>query len=438
MKISIKRSRRPVIPVQVGKYAPGWSFHRKHGEQNYDVMVRKSSDFHPKSDVWIMCNRKARVTDEPRGLQFCDRHMQQHPPNTCTHDQATEILAELGGLREKTDLLLRAARKRPFLALLDKHQKQVEKDIRKEWGGVLDWLSKAVANGLECWVTTLPYFRENRSEPGVTLHILHGQACNLARAVTGHCKRGEIQSAISLWRSLFEIEVNMAFIAEGTTQRPTRAERFHDWNMARYFYINNLPSDPRMVELRRKYSGWKLKQYNGWTAPPDNPTATLDVPDRALQVGHVEKNRHEDGYSRLDIYNLCHSYVHNDMFGMLNSPLTSTDTPMDDPSNSGLDTPLCLTALSLTTVTAILLENINAPNLETELSEFLSFAEIQMGQVNLEVGIIRPELLSPLGGIDMSFVVESDEGTEYIVRPSRRGGNGESSKGSSADFEAEL
>ena len=415
-----KRDQR-VVPMEFGKYYPDWNFQRKHGEGNCDGMVRTSSMFDSANGAWKMCDKRAKLTDESRSLQFCGQHMKRRPAQVCTHAQAAEILADRAKMFEATQELLLAEQKRPFLKLLNKQQRQVENDIKKEWGGALDWLQKAVANALECWVVTRPYYRENRSEPGITLHMLHGQACNLARAVTGHCKRGEIQSAVALWRTLFELEVNAAFIAKDTTQRPSRAERFHDWSMANYFIVNNLRSGERMIDLRRKYRNWKLEDYDGWTAPPDNPKATLDLTKRALQVGYSRGDRQNGQYSNLDIYNLCHSYVHTNMFAMLNDPLTSAHSILDDPSPFDLDTPLCMTAASLTTVTLLFLENHQGSEKENDLLTFERFAKIQESQVILEVGRVRQELLSPFGGVDLSFVIQSDHGTEYVCVPKRRG-----------------
>lgn len=190
--------------------------------------------------------------------------------------------------------------------------------------------------------------------------------------------------------------------------------------MANYFYVNNLLSHEMMVELQRKYAGWNLKHYDGWTAPPDNPKAILDVSERAEQVGYSEK-RKEGGYSRLDIYNLCHSYVHNNLFGMLNDPLTSRNRFPNDPSIVGLDTPICLTAMSLKTITHLLLDNQSVLENENELSDFRRFADLQEHEALLEVNMVRSELLSPLGGIKMSYQVRSDDGTEYIGVLVRRG-----------------
>ena len=270
MKALFETPPKPVIPVEFGKQMPDWGFHRKHGERNCDGMIHKGSIFDPKNGAWVMCTRKAKHTDEISGLQFCPRHMKRRPPNTCTHAQATQIQTERAIMWKQNQELLRAGQERPFLKLLDRQQTLVEKDINREWRAALSWLSKAVANSLECWVDTLPLYRENRSDLGTTLHMLHGQACALARAIVKHCRSGELQSAIILWRSLFEIEVNMAYIAKDTTQVPSRAKRYYDWNMANYFYVNGLFSHETMIELQRKYKGWNLKHYDGWTAPPDN------------------------------------------------------------------------------------------------------------------------------------------------------------------------
>lgn len=368
-----------------------------------------------------MCKRKTKHSDESSGFQYCTGHMKRYPAYSCTYSQAIEIQAERAKMREENQALLRAGRERPLLKLLNKQQRVLGKNIKKEWGATLSWLSKAVVNSLECWEATLPLYRDSGSQLGITLHMLHGQAGVLAHTITHHCRSGEIQSAIILWRSLFEIEINMAYIARDTTQVPSRAQRYYDWSIANYFYVNDLLTHETMVELQRKYHRWSLKHYDGWTAPPDNPKSTLDTRGRALRVGYEEGNKREGKYSRLDIYDLSHSYVHNNMFGMLNDLLTPRSRLPNAPSIVGLDTPICLTAISLSTVTRLLLDTFPDSGHENELRRIRRFADIQESQVLLEVGRVRPELLSPLGGVDLSFTVQSEDGTEYTARPARRG-----------------
>ena len=191
--------------------------------------------------------------------------------------------------------------------------------------------------------------------------------------------------------------------------------------MANYFIVNNLRSHERMIDLQRKYRNWDLGNHDGWTAPPDNPKAILGLTKRALQVRYSLGDKQIGQYSKLDIYNLCHSYVHTNMVAILNDPLTSSRNILDDPSPFDLDTMLCMAASSLTTVTLIFLENHQDPDKEGKLSDFKRFAEIQESQVNLEVAMVRPELLSPFRGVDLPFTVRSDDGTEYDTRPARRG-----------------
>lgn len=219
---------KPVIPVEFGKQMPDWGFYRKHGEHNCDGMIRKGSIFDPKNGAWVMCTRKAKHTDEISGLQFCVRHMKRRPPNTCTNVQAIQIQAERAILWEETQELLRAGQERPFLKSLNRQQKQLEKDIQGEWGKPLHWLSMAVANSMECGTTMGKLCRDNPSQLGSTLNMLHDQGCSLAWAIVDHCRSGEIQSAIVLWRSLFVIEVDMAYISRDITQIPSRSERYHD------------------------------------------------------------------------------------------------------------------------------------------------------------------------------------------------------------------
>ena len=213
----------------------------------------------------------------------------------------------------------------------------------------------------------------------------------------------------------------MAYIARDTTQVPSRAQRYYDWSIANYFYVNKLFSHETMVEMQRKYQGWNLKHYDGWTAPPDNPKAILDMPKRALQVGYNERNKEAGEYSSLDIYNLCHAYVHNNMFGMLNDPLTPRDRLPNAPSIVGLDTPICLAAISLTTITRLLLDNIPDSGHVDELQSLRKFAEIQESQVLLEIAMVRSDILSPLSGVELSTKFRSSDGVEYTVVPKRRG-----------------
>ena len=309
----------------------------------------------------------------------------------------------------------------PYLRSLDRGQRQLENTIRKEWGEAIDWLSKAVANSLECWEETFPNYEEGDFQLGFTLHMLHGQACALAEAIADHCRKGRIQSAIILWRSLFQIEVDMAFVAKGDAQVPSRAERYYDWWMANYFGVNNLPGHAEMIKLRRKYRGWNLGDYDGWTAPPDNPKATLDLTERAQRVGYTRETKEVDRYSPLDIYTRCHSYVHNNMFAMWNDLLTPRQVRREGPTAVGLDVPLCLTAYSLTRATHLLLDNHTDEDGSHSTSRPGRLADIQESQVMLEVGIVRSELLSPLSGVDVFMTWKSKNGVELIARPARRG-----------------
>ena len=415
------RPQKRPVPIEIGKYHPHWSFRRKHGEQNCDGMVHRSSTLEPVNGAWVMCSRKFKGAEEATGLRFCSRHLKRRPALTCTSDEAAEILEELGRFNDFQREFFVAQEKTPYLWSLDKRQRQLEKTIRKDWGEAIDWLSKAVANGLECWEETFPDYEEGEFQLGFTLHMLHGQACALAEAIADHCRKGRIQSAIILWRSLFQIEVDMAFVAKGDTQVPSRAERYYDWWMANYFGVNGLPDHAEMIRLRRKYSGWKLRDYDGWAAPPDNPRASLDLTERAQRVGYTRQTKDVDRYSPLDVYTRCHSYVHNNMFAMWNDLITPRQVRRDGPTAVGLDVPLCLTAYSLTRATHLLLDSHAGEDGRRESLSFGRLAEIQESQVMLEVQRVRSELLSPLRGVDVFLTWKSKDGVEYIGRPARRG-----------------
>ena len=293
-----KGRERPIVPVIFGKHYPDWDFRRKHGELNCDGMVLRGSAFDPQNGAWAMCRRKAKRAEDTSKLQFCSRHLKRRPANTCTNKQSAMILAERAKLKEDLRDFFVAFKGSPIVSRRNRQQRRIAKIIKREWGEALNWLSKAVGNGFECWDVAAAFCGHGDQPRVRTLHTLYGRACTLAEEITDDCRRGKIQSAIKQWRSLYEVEVNMAFIARDTTQTPSRAERYEDWSKANFFLVNYRQSEEGMIELRRKYRGWHLADHDGWTAPPDNPNATLALEKRALQTGY-EKNANENLYSPL-------------------------------------------------------------------------------------------------------------------------------------------
>ena len=417
---NFKRRERFTIPVAFGKFYPDWDFKRKHGELNCDAMMHRSSAFDPKNGAWAMCRRKATSEDESGKLQFCTRHTKGRPPNTCTNEQSKRVLAERAEFKEDLLEFFGAYEGSPVVKERRRQRRRVEKAIGKEWNEALNWLGKAVANGLECWEVASEWCGDGSPLRTSTLHKLFGRACVLAEEITDDCRRGRIQSAIRQWRSLFEIEVNMAFIARDTTQIPSRAERYEDWSKANYFLVNYRQNDERMIALCRKYRDWKLADHDGWTAPPDNPNAILSLEKRAQQMGYERGNGQQSLYSPLHIYTLCHSYVHNNIFAISNDALTPNGGTRDGPTAIGLDVPLCLTAMSIRNVTRLLLASI--PRLQASPSGryYGRCGDIQTDQALLEVAKVRPDSLSPLRGVDVSRTITSDDGTEYLCIPVRR------------------
>ena len=417
---NFKRRERFTIPVAFGKFYPDWDFKRKHGELNCDAMMHRSSAFDPKNGSWTMCRRKATSEDESGKLQFCTRHTKRRPPNTCTNEQAIRVLAERAEFKEDLLGFFGAYEGSPVVKERRRQRRRVEKAIGKEWTEALNWLEKAVANGLECWDVASEWCGDGSPLRTSTLHKLFGRACVLAEEITDDCRRGRIQSAIRQWRSLFEIEVNMAFIARDTTQIPSRAERYEDWSEANYFLVNYRQNDERMIALCRKYRDWKLADHDGWTAPPDNPNAILSLDKRAQQMGYERGNGQQSLYSPLHIYTLCHSYVRNNIFAISNDALTPNGGTRDGPTAIGLDVPLCLTAMSIRNVTRLHLASI--PRLQASPSGryYGRCGDIQTDQALLEVAKVRPDSLSPLRGVDVSGTITSDDGTEYLCKPVRR------------------
>ena len=78
--LGLKRPERRPVPVEIGKYHPHWNFRRKHGEQNCDGMVHRSSMLEPVNGAWVMCGRKFKGAEESNELRFCSRHLNPNPP----------------------------------------------------------------------------------------------------------------------------------------------------------------------------------------------------------------------------------------------------------------------------------------------------------------------------------------------------------------------
>ena len=300
---------------------------------------------------------------------------------------------------------------------LEFHQERVERAILKEWGEAIGWLRETTAAAEETSEDLLKLQRSYLKEGGepsprlTTLLALHNKACDLSRAVADLCQRGHAEAAFMLWRSIFEIEVNMRYIAKDQTN--ARAERFQDWGRAAFLRIH-APDGSELNELVIKYpSPNDLNRDIGWTRSR-NP---LGVTGRAREVGYPHEKT-DRGTPVLKMYEESSSYTHNVAVAILND-LGNNHPLKRGPSVSGHDMPLCLTARSIVAINDTLVE-CQHESTEWKLRTVSNIARARHSQVALEVAMVPRRLLSRFGGLDMSIEWPTEEGGTVVAVPFRR------------------
>ncbi len=182
-----------------------------------------------------------------------------------------------------------------------------------------------------------------------------------------------------LWRSIFEIEVNMRYIAQDQTN--ARAERFQDWSRAAVLRIH-APESTELKELVSKYpSPNGLNRDIGWTSTR-NP---IGVPGRAREVGYPH-HKIDRATPVLTMYEESSSYIHNDATAILND-LGNNHPLKKGPSTSGHDMPICLTARSIVAINDTLIENQKEAEKES-LQAGANVTRARHSQVALEVAMV--------------------------------------------------
>ena len=247
---------------------------------------------------------------------------------------------------------------------LEFHQQEFERAIVKEWGGSIGWLRETTASAEECSEAVIQLHKdclEGGKEPTskqIALLAMHNKLCDLSRAVADLCQRGHAEAALMLWRSIFEIEINMQFISQDETD--SLAERFIDWGRAAYLRLNH-PDSAELGELRRKYpKPNQLDNERGWTRTHESKP--MGVPGRAEAVGYGEERV---GLAALELkmYKESNSYVHNDSIAIANY-LGKNHPLQKGPSESGHDMPLYLTASSVSTANEALIGSLDEADKE--------------------------------------------------------------------------
>ena len=301
---------------------------------------------------------------------------------------------------------------------LEHGQMETERAVLSEWGEAISYLRLTVEKCEECSDRVVGYHRNkitaDNAEPDLLQMLLTGmqaKACDLARVAADDCQRGHAEAALVVWRAIFEIQVNMQFLAKDQTGET--AERFRDWSRASELKLHD-PQSNELETLQTKYAGWQIDRQIGWTRK-NNP---MGIPARATAVGYSSPPSQGE-LPILQIYEASNAYGHNDFTGIFYD-LGANPPFVKGPSAAGLDMPLCLTALSIATVTEVLAKNQEAA-LANVLEPHLDIMWARQSQVLLEVAMVPEDLLSRFGGIHISRQIDLEDGRQIIFIPARRG-----------------
>ncbi len=294
-------------------------------------------------------------------------------------------------------------------------QHETERAVQSEWGKALDWLRLAIEESEQCSDIVIQNARERLLKENqeiswceLVLTAMHAKVCDLSRSVADLCQRGHAEAAFMLWRSIFEIQVNMDFIAqEGTDDRATR---FRDWSRMSYLKLHD-PDGVEIKILNNKYEGWEVRRDVGWTRQNN----TMGIPARAKELGYADKPK-GNLTPLLQIYEESSAYVHNDATAILND-LSKNHPFVKGPSEAGLDMPLCLTSLSIAMVNDILVRN--QPDVSEDLIRHAGVVWARQSQVPLEVAMVPERLLSRFEGFYVSTEIDLGDGP-VIAFPARR------------------
>ncbi len=300
---------------------------------------------------------------------------------------------------------------------LEYHQERVERAVVKEWGQAVGRLRESVAAAEECSLEVIQIHRRNLDNGAdgtlreTTLATMHNRLCDLARAVADLCQRGHAEAAFMVWRSIFELEVNMAYVSQDESDE--RAERFQDWGLAAYLRLHS-PESSELESLKVKYPRPnQLEREIGWT----HEHAPLGAPARARATGYADRKGVRE-IRALEMYEESSAYSHNDATALLND-LGNNNPFIKGPSASGHDMPLCLTANSLSIATLTLIDG-HKENERVRLNRRADLVNARSHEVLIEVAVVPERLLSRFRGFVMAFEISTEDGGTLVGIPRRR------------------
>ena len=316
---------------------------------------------------------------------------------------------------------------------LEAHEEDVERGVVSQWGEALKSLRRLIAKAEDCSShiikTNVKPDDGGSGDVTLTRNILiamHGKACDLSRAISGLAQKGYAEAAFALWRSMLELEINMAYIASRQKDDPDVAKRFIDWSEMAYLRFRE-PDSQELKELQSRYKGWKIKSDQGWTSRND----IVGFRRRACSAGYRAGNR-PHGYEVVDIYELANAFVHNDATA-LSSDLGRSSPHLKGPSMEGLDLPLALAGTSLRGATEVLIENQSEPD-DAILKQYKRAMLVIQNDIYIETSIVPPRLSSRFLKLNMTFSEPLPDGGEAIVVLPRREGTKEDAIREANDF----
>ena len=302
---------------------------------------------------------------------------------------------------------------------LEYHQLEVEQDVEREWGKALGFLRGLIAQAENCSASVIEVHMkrvDSHSDASATMYAvliaMHAKICDLARAIADLSQRGHAESALALWRSAFELEVNIAYISDKSQADPEIGERFWDWGTITRLKFSN-PNSQELAQLKSKYPGWQTDSDIGWTGAKN----VMGFNRRAQAAGYQKGNR-PNQYNPLDIYELANAYVHNDATAIFND-LGQNPTWSKGPSAKGLDLPIPLIASTVERATQMLID-CQDERVTEYLKTFDIFVKLCKSQVYLEASMVPERLTTQFLTLNNSITVEVEGGGERVITPMRR------------------
>ncbi len=241
-----------------------------------------------------------------------------------------------------------------------------EERLRQRWGKGIEFLQMMITISRETGAELLSrYYADQPTEIDIRFMLLlrlHARACQVMEEIVCLLESGLADGAMARWRTLHELSVVCAVIADGDrdlTERFIRHETIDQWGELKEYeeaHPNQLPSK---AESRRRAA--LRADYDSLTTKYGKPFAGL----YGWAAHHLKNNKPTfkdlqawaDKAGERSIYKLASANVHAGARGTL-SRLTSMKSARDlipGRSNAGLDEPGRNSAFSFTQITGTMI-----------------------------------------------------------------------------------